>query len=76
MTTTDATSLASPFGALYFGTVSLTTLGCNDITPVSQPARGQVSLEATVGVLCMAVLVCAVGCPLLTASREGGMIRA
>jgi len=43
--------------ALYYSIATLTTLGCNDITPVSQAARSLVSLEVTLGVLYVAVLI-------------------
>lgn len=45
------------FKALYFSFVSLTCLGCNDIVPVSRPARMLMVVESTVGVLYLAVMI-------------------
>ncbi len=45
------------FDALYFSFVSLTCLGCNDITALSKTARMLLMVEATSGVLCLAVLI-------------------
>jgi hypothetical protein len=45
------------FDALYFSFVSLTCLGCNDLTPVSKVARMLVVVESTTGVLYLAVLI-------------------
>jgi hypothetical protein len=45
------------FDALYFSYVSLTCLGCNDISPVSKVARMMVLVESTTGVLYLAVLI-------------------
>lgn len=41
----------------YFSIVTLTTLGYGDIVPVSPHARSVATLEATVGVLYMAILL-------------------
>jgi hypothetical protein len=45
------------FDALYFSFVSLTCLGCNDITPQSKVARMLLMVESTTGVLYVAVLI-------------------
>jgi hypothetical protein len=45
------------FDALYFSFVSLTCLGCNDITALSKPARMLLMVESTTGVLCLTVLI-------------------
>ena len=45
------------FDALYLSFVSLTCLGCNDITPVSKAARMLLMVESTTGVLYLAVLI-------------------
>jgi voltage-gated potassium channel len=45
------------FDALYFSFVSLTCLGCGDITPQSKIARMLLMVESTTGVLYMAVLI-------------------
>ncbi len=45
------------FDNLYFSFVSLTCLGCNDIVPVSRPARMLMVVEATTGVLYLAVMI-------------------
>lgn len=45
------------FGALYFSFVSLTCLGCNDIIPLSRVARMLMVVEATTGVLYLAVMI-------------------
>jgi len=45
------------FNALYLSFVSLTSLGCNDITPVSKGARMLQMIESTTGVLFVAVLI-------------------
>ena len=45
------------FDALYFSFVSLTCLGCNDITAVSNVARMLLMVESTTGVLYLAVLM-------------------
>jgi hypothetical protein len=45
------------FDALYLSFVSLTCLGCNDVTPVSNVARMLLMLESTTGVLYVAVLI-------------------
>jgi hypothetical protein len=45
------------FDALYFSFVSLTCVGCNDITAQSKVARMFLMVESTTGVLCLAVLV-------------------
>jgi hypothetical protein len=42
---------------LYLSLVTLTTLGYGDILPVSQPARTMAALEATTGVLYIAITV-------------------
>jgi hypothetical protein len=45
------------FDAFYLSFVSLTCLGCNDITPVSNVARMLLMVESTTGVLYLAVLI-------------------
>ena len=45
------------FDTLYLSFASLTCLGCNDIVPVSRPARMLVVMEATVGALYLAVMI-------------------
>jgi hypothetical protein len=45
------------FDAFYLSFVSLTCLGCNDITPLSMPARMLMLAEAVTGVLYMAILI-------------------
>ena len=45
------------FDALYLSFVSLTCLGCNDITPVSNAARMLLMVESVTGVLYLAVLI-------------------
>jgi hypothetical protein len=45
------------FDALYLSFVSLTCLGCNDITPISKVARMLLMMESTTGVLYLAVLI-------------------
>jgi hypothetical protein len=45
------------FDALYLSFVSLTCLGCNDITPQSKIARMLLMVESTTGVLYVAVLI-------------------
>jgi hypothetical protein len=45
------------FDALYFSFVSLTCLGCNDITAVSKVARMLLMVESATGVLYLAVLI-------------------
>ncbi|MFG0286232.1 MAG: potassium channel family protein [Phycisphaerales bacterium JB039] len=45
---------------LYFSFVTQTTLGYGDIAPVSQPARAVAIMQATGGVLYLAVLVAAI----------------
>ncbi len=45
------------FDALYFSFVSLTCLGCNDITPLSKVARMLLVVESLTGVLYLAVLI-------------------
>ena len=45
------------FDALYLSYVSLTCLGCNDITPLSKVARMLMVLESLAGVLYLAVLI-------------------
>jgi hypothetical protein len=47
----------SRFDALYFSFVSLTCLGCNDITPLSNVARMLLMVESTTGVLYIAILI-------------------
>ncbi len=47
----------SRFDALYFSFVSLTCVGCNDITALSKIARTLVITESTSGVLCLALLI-------------------
>jgi hypothetical protein len=47
----------SRFDALYFSYVSLTCLGCGDITPQSNVARMLLMVESTTGVLYIAVLM-------------------
>lgn len=45
------------FKAVYFSFVSLTCLGCNDIVPVSRVPRMLMVVEATIGVLYLAVMI-------------------
>ncbi len=45
------------FDALYLSFVSLTCLGCNDITPLSKAARMLLMTESLSGVLYLAVLI-------------------
>ena len=45
------------FGALHFSVVTLTCLGCNDIVPVSRVAQMLMMVEATMGVLYLAVMI-------------------
>ena len=45
------------FDALFLSFVSLTCLGCNDITPLSKPARMSLMVESLCGVLYLAVLI-------------------
>ncbi|HEY4414443.1 MAG TPA: potassium channel family protein [Verrucomicrobiae bacterium] len=45
------------FDALYLSFVTLTCVGCNDITPLSKAARMLLMVESTAGVLCLAVLI-------------------
>jgi hypothetical protein len=45
------------FKAIYFSFVSLSCLGCNDIVPVSRWARILMVVEATTGVLFLAVMI-------------------
>jgi len=45
------------FDALFLSFVSLTCLGCNDITPLSKVARMLVMMESLTGVLYLAVLI-------------------
>ncbi len=45
------------FDAIYLSFVSLTCLGCNDITPQSQVARMLLMVESTTGVLYVAILI-------------------
>jgi hypothetical protein len=45
------------FGALHFSFVTLTCLGCNDIVPVSRVAQMLLMVEATMGVLYLAVMI-------------------
>ncbi|HXC98710.1 MAG TPA: ion channel [Verrucomicrobiae bacterium] len=42
---------------LYLSFVSLTSLGCNDITPLSKVARMLVMVESLTGVLFLGVLI-------------------
>ena len=56
------THLAEPgllgrFDALYLSFVSLTCLGCNDITPLSKVARTLLMAESLTGVLYLAVMI-------------------
>jgi Ion channel len=53
----DAEQALDRFDALYLGFVTLTCLGCNDITPVSKIARMLMVLESLAGVLYLAVLI-------------------
>jgi hypothetical protein len=53
----DANLPLHNFDALYLSFVSLTCLGCNDITPVSKVARMLLMLESITGVLYLAVLI-------------------
>jgi hypothetical protein len=52
-----ATQGLTRFDALYFSFVSLTCLGCNDITALSKTARMLLMVESTTGVLCLTVLI-------------------
>jgi hypothetical protein len=45
------------FDALYLSFVTLTSLGCNDITPLSKVARMLLMVESLTGVLFLAVLI-------------------
>jgi hypothetical protein len=45
------------FDALYLSFVTLTSMGCNDITPLSKVARMLVMVEALTGVLFLGVLI-------------------
>jgi Ion channel len=45
------------FDALFLSFVSLTCLGCNDITPLSKVARMLLMIESLTGVLYLAVLI-------------------
>jgi hypothetical protein len=45
------------FDALYLSFVTLTCLGCNDITPVSKIARMLLMVESLTGVLYLAVMI-------------------
>ena len=45
------------FDALYFSFVTLSCLGCSDIVPVSRVARMLMMVEATTGVLYLAVMI-------------------
>jgi len=45
------------FDALFLSFVSLTCLGCNDITPLSKVARMLLMMESLTGVLYLAVLI-------------------
>jgi len=47
----------SRFDALYLSFVTLTSLGCNDITPMSKVARMLLMMESIAGVLCLGVLI-------------------
>ncbi len=47
----------SRFDALYLSFVTLTCLGCNDITPLSKVARMLLMVESMAGVLFLAVLI-------------------
>jgi hypothetical protein len=54
---TGADHSLGKFDALYLSFVSLTCLGCNDITPLSKPARMLMLMEATTGVFYLAILI-------------------
>lgn len=54
---TDSARVLDHFEALYLSFVTLTCLGCNDITPVIRSARMLIMTESTVGVLYLAVLI-------------------
>jgi Ion channel len=45
------------FDALYLSFVTLTCLGCSDITPISKVARMLLAVESMTGVLCLTVLI-------------------
>jgi hypothetical protein len=45
------------FDAMFLSFVSLTCLGCNDITPISKAARMLLMMESLTGVLCLTVLI-------------------
>ena len=53
----DANQGLGRFDALYLSFVSLTCLGCNDITPISKVARMLLMVESVTGVLYLAVLI-------------------
>jgi hypothetical protein len=52
-----ANQVLDRFDALYLGFVTLTCLGCNDITPLSKVSRMLMMLESLAGVLYLAVLI-------------------
>jgi hypothetical protein len=60
----------SQFDALYLSFVTLTCVGCNDITPLSKPARMLLMVESTTGVLCLAVLIARLVALYSTQSRK------
>lgn len=45
------------FDAMFLSFVSLTCVGCNDITPISKAARMCLMMESVTGVLCLTVLI-------------------
>ena len=45
------------FNGIYFSFITLSTVGYGDITPVSRAARGLAAMEATTGMLYVAVLI-------------------
>jgi voltage-gated potassium channel len=53
----DATHVLGRFDALYLSFVTLTCVGCNDITPLTKVARMLMMLESLAGVLYLAVLI-------------------
>jgi hypothetical protein len=59
------------FDALYLSFVTLTCLGCNDITPLSKVARMLLMVESITGVLFVAVLIARL-VALYSRSVEGG----
>jgi len=59
------------FDAFYLSFVTLTSLGCNDITPLSKVARMLLMVESLTGVLFLAVLIARL-VALYSNPRQGG----